>query len=166
MKEIESNNSREIAEKYLARTDIKHTEQAREYLNRLKVLFWIAFVGSIVLRGLSESESELVVIFFILYIGFLVYFIYFCTKVLKAEKLSKANALWCMVFAPLSWLWFYPLITDPLKIILGEKQPPIRLSDAERKQRATETNKKILRLWISAGVVVLIFVVILAIILH
>ncbi|MCK4554743.1 zinc-ribbon domain-containing protein [Candidatus Parcubacteria bacterium] len=155
-----TNDTRETAEEYLAKTDIKNVEEAKKYLGQLKALFWIVFLSMVVIRGLGESESELAVILFIPYIGLLIYFIYFCVKVLKAEKLPKANALWCVVFAPISWLYLYPSMADPLKIILGKKQPPIRLSDSERKQKRTEANKKFWRkFWIIVGAVVGIFAI-------
>lgn len=154
---------RETAEEYLARTDIKDAGEAEKYLNWIRALFWIVFLSIVVMRGLSESDSDLAVILFFPYIGVMIYFIYFCAKVLKAERLPKANALWCVVFAPFSWLYLYPLIADPLKIILGKKQPPIRLSDSEKaveRQKATEASKRFWRrFWMIIGIVISIFVV-------
>ncbi len=134
-------NARETMEEYQARTNIGSKEEAKKYLNQLRVLFWIVFLSMVVIRGLSKSESELAVILLVPYTGLLIYFIIFSVKVLKAEKLSSANALWCILFAPISWLYLYPLMADPLKIILGEKQPPIRLNEVKRKQ--DEANKKL-----------------------
>lgn len=156
-KDIKSDNLRETAEEYLARTDIKNKDEARKYLNQLRALFWIILLGRFVL-----GESDILAI---LYLGLFIYFIVFCSKVLKAEKLSKANALWCIFFAPISWLYLYPLMTDPLKIILGKKQPPIHLNNEERKQKAIEVNKKIWRdFWTTLKIVAGIFIVILIVI--
>lgn len=111
---------------------------AKKYLIRLKILFWAVFLSIGVIRALGESKNELAAILFFPYLGLVIYFIIFCVKILKAEKLSKANALWCVIFAPISWLYFYPLITNPLKIILGEKEPPAVLS----KEQVAENTKK------------------------
>ena len=153
-KDIKSDNSRETAGEYLAKTDIKSKDEARRYLNQLKALFWIIFLGIFVL-----GESDILAI---LYFGLFVYFIVFCLKLLNAEKLSKANAFWCIFFAPISWLHLYPLMANPLKIILGEKQPPIHLSNKEREQKATEFHKKIWReFWMALKIVIGILTVIL-----
>lgn len=158
--DINTNNERETVEEYKEKTNIKSKEEAKKYLNQLRVLFWIVFLSMVIIRGLGESESELAAILSIPYIGLLIYFVIFSVKVLKAEKLSGANALWCIFFAPISWLYIYPLMADPLKIILGEKQPPIRLSETEKKQKIAETNKKFWRkFWILIGIVGGVFVV-------
>ncbi len=132
---VKTDNTRESAEEYQAKTNIKSKEEAKKYLNQLRVLFWIVFLSIVVIRVLGELESELVAILSIPYIGLLIYFIVFSVKVLKAEKLSSVNALWCIFFAPISWLYIYPLMADPLKIILEEKQPPIRLNETEKNKR-------------------------------
>lgn len=157
---VNTDNTRETVEEYQARTNIKSKEEAKKYLNQLRVLFWVVFLCMVVIRGLGESESELAAILFIPYIGLLIYFIIFSVKVLKAEKIPGANALWCIFFAPISWLYIYPLMADPLKIILEEKQPPIRLNEAEIKQKTAEANKKFWRnFWIIIGIVVGVFVI-------
>lgn len=156
-----TDSSRETAEEYQARTNIKSKEEAKKYLGQLKAFFWIVFVSMLVMRGLGESGSEIVFILLVPYIGLLVYFVVFSAKVLKAEKLSRASALLCIFFAPFSWLYLYPLMADPLKIILGEKQPPVRLSSAEIKKRAEKIaadDRKFWRnFWIIVGVFVGIF---------
>lgn len=158
--DVNTDSTRETVEEYQARTNIKSKEEAEKYLNQLKILFWSVFLSMVLIRGLGESESESVTILIIPYIGLLIYFIIFSVKVLKVEKLSGANALWCIFFAPISWLYIYPLMADPLKIILGEKQPPIRLSEEERKKKLFEANKKFRRnLLITIGVVSCVFIV-------
>lgn len=150
---IAPDNPRGTAEEYLAKTDIKDKEEAKKYLSQLKALFWLVVLSIIIIRGVGESESESAAVLYIPFIGLMIYFVYFCVKVLKAEKLPKANALWCVFFAPFSYFYLYPLMADPLKIILGEKQPPVRLSDTERKQRASEANKKFWRtFWMIIGI--------------
>ncbi len=158
-------NPRGTAEEYLTKTDIKNTEEAKKYLRQLKALFWLVFLSIIIIRGLGESESELAAILYIPYLGLMIYFIYFCVKVLKIEKLPKINALWCILFAPISYLYLYPLMADPLKIILGEKQPPAHLNDTERKQKNIEANKKFWRtFWIIIGVVSVFFAIMITVI--
>ncbi len=154
---ISIDSIRETVEEYQSRTNIKSKEEAKKYLSQLKAMFWIVSLSMIFMRIIGELESELTVILFIPYIGLLIYFIIFSVKVLKAEKLSGANALWCIFFAPISWFYLYPLMADPLKIILGKKQPPVRLSEMEIKQKAAKTvaaNKRFWRnFWMIVGVV-------------
>lgn len=124
----------ETVEEYQSRTNIKSKEEAAMYLGKLKKLFWGVFLGGIPIRILDsflrESSADVLgsifIVLFIAYLGLSIYFVVFSVKVLKAEKLSPLNAAWCIFFAPISWLYLYPLITDPLKIILGKKQPPKR----------------------------------------
>ena len=121
-------------EEYMALTNIKSPEEAKKYFARLKRLFIGTFVSSTIMKIFSyaDDSSDLSAffnfIFFVLTITILIYFIIYSVKVLKAEKLSKIYAGFCIILAPMSWLWFYPYIMDPLKIILGEKKPPLRSS--------------------------------------
>jgi hypothetical protein len=157
---LNTDNLRETLEEYQAKTNIKNKKEAKKYLNQLKALFWIVFLSMIIIHSLSELKSELATILFIPYILLLIYFIYFCTKILKAERLPKSNAALCIIFAPLSWAWLYPLMANPLKIILEEKQPPIRLNEAEKKQKAAKANKKFWRnFWIITEIIIGIFTI-------
>lgn len=157
-----SDQNRETKEGYLSRTGITLTkEEAKKYLRQTRSLFWLVFLALLMMRALSlneETNDQFLILFFIFlpfYFILLIYFIFYCTKVLKAEHISRANALWCVFFAPLSWLYLYPLITDPLKIIIGKKQPPILLNKEERRKR----NKKSWRnFWIMIGFLVVIFI--------
>lgn len=146
----------ETREQYLANTSIKDIAQAKGYLKQLKLLFWIVFIFSLVVELLDYSEfysNDLFGLLGIVNLGLIIYFIYFCSKVLKAEKISRWNALLCVFFAPLSWIYLYPLITDPLKIITGEKQLPVVLTELEKQQKATKDNKKFWReMWRMIGV--------------
>lgn len=149
------NEERETIEEFLAKTDIKSIEEARGYLVQIKILFWTAFLFMIFINALGESETELSTVFVVLYLIFLVYFIFFCAKVLKAERIPKSNAFWCIFFAPISWFYFYPLISDPLKIIVGEKKPPIRMSEEDRKRLYKEGSKKFWkRFWVTVGIII------------
>jgi len=164
--DVNIDSSRESVDEYQARTDIKDKKEAKRYLIKLRILFWVVFLSMMVIRGVGEVESDALFILFVPYIGLLIYFIIFCAGLLKAERLSRLNALWCIFFAPLSWFYVYPLMADPLKIILGKKQPPMRLSDTERKQREAIVNKKFWRnFWILmgslAGIIILFIVLVL-----
>jgi hypothetical protein len=134
-------NNRYTLEEYLAETNIKNKEEAKAYLRELRITFWVVFLCGSILYSLNESDNKLVFLFFIFYVCFSVYFIYFCFKLLKIEKIPTGNAWFCIIFAPISWLYLYPLLANPLKIILGEKQPPIRMSGAE-KQKIYEKSKR------------------------
>ncbi|MDD4290095.1 MAG: zinc ribbon domain-containing protein [Patescibacteria group bacterium] len=116
------NNERETVEEYLSKTNIKNKEEAKKYLNQFRILLWTVFISMVFVRGLNESAPEGSLMFGIIYLGLLIYLIIFCVKILSVEKQPKINAIWCIIFAPLSWLYLYPLIADPLKIIIGQKQ--------------------------------------------
>jgi len=115
-------------EEYMARTNIKSVEEAQGYLSRLKFLFIAVFVGMIIVKGGAESINEDVyMLIWLVDIILLIYFVVYCVKVIKAEKIAKTSAALSIIFAPISWIWFYPAITEPLKIIIGEKEPPYSL---------------------------------------
>jgi len=121
-------------EEYMALTNIKSPEEAKKYFTKLKKLFIGTFVFSTIMKIFSQVNDNGDInaffdfIFLVLTVTILIYFIVYSVKVLKAEKLSKIYAAFCIILAPISWFWFYPYIMDPLKIILGEKKPPLRSS--------------------------------------
>ncbi len=129
---VNVDNINEVVREYQARTNIKSKEEAKKYLKQLKNLLWMFFLNFILMIFFGESESGVAAIFYITHIGLLVYFVIFSLKLLKAENLSRANALWCVFFAPISWLLLYPLMANPLKIILGEKLPPTQLNNIRK----------------------------------
>lgn len=133
-------------EEYMARTNIKSVDEAAGYLTRLKILFISVAVGMVVTRAGTESiDANIYSAIWFAYIALLVYFVYFCVKVIKAEKIANTSAALSIIFAPISWIWFYPGITEPLKIIIGEKQPPhslpAELSHEEREKRKKAADK-------------------------
>jgi small-conductance mechanosensitive channel len=154
-------------EAYLASTNIESIDQARSYLNKLRVLF----ISNFILSAIAEMDlGNFSAIVAIIELVLLIYFIFFCAKVLKAEKEARINAAFCILLAPLSWFWFYPRITNPLKIIIGKKQPPaslpLVLSEEELKLKKTESRKKFWKnILIASGislVILFIFIYLLA----
>jgi hypothetical protein len=123
---------RETREEYMARLDIASVEEARKYLTNIKALFWIVLISWAIIQGLAESQPETAALLWLPYIGLYIYFISYCYKILKKEKLPGSNAALCILFAPLSWFALYPTIANPLKIIIGVKEPPEYKTDEER----------------------------------
>ncbi len=139
-------------EEYMARTNITSVEQAKGYLNQLRALFIIVFLG-MAARYLPVSEDAALAIFFT-YWAIVIYFVAYCVKVVKQEKISKAHAAFSILFAPISWIWFYPAIMEPLEIITGKKQPPEslppELTEEQKAAKQKEGNKKF---WKTIGIV-------------
>jgi len=152
-KNNQNSNKPMTREEYMAHTNIKSEEEARGYLNRLNFLFIAVFIGIIIVKGgVDNMDDGLYSILWLADIALIIYFVWYCVKVIKAEKISKASAVFSIIFAPISWFWFYPDITDPLKIIIGKKIPPVsfpsRLSLEEKKKK----DKKFWRnFWIIMG---------------
>lgn len=141
----QSSNKPMTREDYMAHTNIKSEEEAKEYLNRLNFLFIAVFIGMVIVNGTADSIDEgLYAIIWLANIALIIYFVWYCVKVIKAEKISKATAAFSIIFAPISWLWFYPNITDPLKIIVGKKVPPVSLPN---KLTLGERKKKDKKFW-------------------
>jgi len=154
-------------EDYLALTDIKSTNEAKKYLSNLKILFWSVFIGMIIVRGGLVSDSDFFVLLWLAYLVLLIYFVVYCRKVVKLEKIS--NAWWPLsfLFAPISWIWFYPEIAEPLKIIIGEKSPPksfpLELTEEEKKKKEEDykkwQKKMLLILGIIVGAIILLCII-------
>lgn len=156
--QIEDSSPISTAESYLALTDIRDVVTAKKYLNKLNSLFFLTFVGIILLNFNP--------LFFVILIPLLIYFVVFCNKVIKEERVSNASAVFVFLFAPISWVWFYPSIMDPLKIIVGEKELPKKLPKIIED---STYNKKIRTVfWTFIGIVVIFlgFLVIYATILN
>lgn len=113
---------------YMAHTNIKSREEAQKYLTNLKILFWLVGVLMFAVKGGSGSFDEgTFALILLVYLVLLVYFVIYCVKVVRAEKICRSSAVFTILFAPISWIWFYPAITEPLKIILGIKPTPVIL---------------------------------------
>lgn len=142
-------------EEYLASTNIKSAEEARQYLKNLNMLFWAVFISSYLVRASTEFFTpQIHLILFLAYIGLLIYFLVYCVKVLRAEKINAGHAVWSFLFAPISWLYFYPKITNPLKMITGQKAV---ISTEEQAQQAKRANRNVFKtIGIAFGVAILV----------
>jgi hypothetical protein len=156
----------ETAEEYLLKTNVKDREQAREMLARLKLLFWVVGIFLFIINILNElvfvTGSELYYLIVVPYAALVIYFIYYCTKVLTAIKKPRANATWCFIFAPIGWFYLYPMMTKPLKIILGELPVPNEAEESEKKRKSENSIKKFRkRFWIVTAILLLLFILLL-----
>ena len=114
-------------EEYMAHTNIENIDEAKKYLTQLNILFVLVFIGIIFVRGFATIINEnIYATVWIIYIVLLIYFVWYCVKVARVEKIQKVSVAFSIIFAPISWLWFYPSITDPLKIAIGKKKPPLK----------------------------------------
>ena len=111
-------------DEYMKQTNIKSVEEARGYLTQIRTLFIALTVGMILNKVTAVAVPGIASLIVLLYIVLLIYFIFYCVKVKKAVKISKVSAIFCVIFAPFSWIWFYPSIANPLKIIIGSKETP------------------------------------------
>lgn len=154
-------------EEYLASTSIKDADEAARYLKRLKILFWSFFWSGIVMQVISEIDTtnSRYAIFYLIamasYFALLVYFTYFCAKVLKKTNRKQYNAMFCFLFAPISWFYYYPYITEPLKIITGEIPLPPRMSEKTKKElkhNYAKGRKFMKYFWISTAIFVALFI--------
>ena len=122
-------------EEYRARTLIQTPEEAKTRLVHLQELFFAVF-GARIFISLSVGFVTLDVYRFLLlaHVTLIVYFVIYCMKVIKLTRdVTRADLVWSILFAPISWLWFYPEITKPLRIILGELPPPDKLPTREER---------------------------------
>jgi hypothetical protein len=147
-------------EEYIAKTQIKSVDEARSRLTHLRILFAVVFAFIVLLRGgAGQIDQDTYSLIWVAYIALLIYFVVYCVKVIKlTSHVTKANAFWSIIFAPISWFWFYPEITKPLKIIIGEIEPPEKLLDhhhSEEAKKAREASNK--RYWKTVKIVVIIF---------
>jgi hypothetical protein len=132
-------------QEYISKTGIKDASEAAAYLNKTKNLFISVFFGIILFRAIDLTADEflsveLYYLIWVAYLGFYIYFIAHCYKIIKlTKKVTKANIAWSLLFAPLSWAWFYPELTKPLKVIAGDMDPP----DEKAELVNLETEKKI-----------------------
>lgn len=117
--------------KYIGRTNIKSVEDAKRLHKNLIISFWSFAVYSMVMRGLSMSYDETLQLYG-LFLSLLwpivgATFVTFLVKNLRIIRVADVHAVWGIFFAPISWLWFYPTIVEPLKIIQGKKPVPDEL---------------------------------------
>lgn len=153
-------------EEYMSHTSIHSVDEAQQLLSNTKIFFWAMFIAFLIVKGAGSSiDSE---IFALLWLGDIVlifFFVLHCMKIIRlTKKVNKTSAVWAIFFAPISWIWFYPDLVKPLKIIVGEIPIPEKIelthySPAQKERNAEHLRKlKILGL----GVLAFAFVIITA----
>lgn len=114
-------------EEYQRHTEITSPDEARDYLWKLKISFCLVFIFMIVVQVMNfmGNTNEIFTMMIWLYILSIVMFVTYCSRVIRlTKKVNRADVIIGLVFAPISWIWFYPELVKPLKIILGELEPP------------------------------------------
>jgi hypothetical protein len=116
-------------EEYLHATSYGSVEDAQKDLTLIRVLFIVTLLGiffaQFVLGTAFAISDSLGLFAFLAYIAYWVFFIWKCWDIVKKTlAVNKANVFFSVVLAPLSWIWFYPQLTEPLEIIVGSRMPP------------------------------------------
>lgn len=132
------------SEEYRSRTKISSVAEAKTHLVRLQILFLVvAFVqiaGDIVQR---ISDSPLKPVLYVLQMAVILFFVGYCHRIIKlTEDVTKANLLWSIFFTPIGWIWFYPAITKPFKVIIGEMEAPETLPSPSELAKSRENVNK------------------------
>lgn len=110
-------------EEYRAHTSLQSVDEAHSLLNKTRILFIVEFIAIVLMRILATESSY--VTYFAIWLAFTVYFVIHCMQITKKTKaVTKAWAAWAVIFAPISWIWFYPELVKPLHIIIGDQPPP------------------------------------------
>lgn len=155
-----------MREEYRVYTKIQSVDEARRLLVTTKRLF-IAMLVMMLLPGILyitvlaniEGVPWVAIIAPVQY-GLWFYLIYHAAQVIKRTRpFTKAWAGWALILAPVSWIWLYPELTDPLKVIIGIKEVPADLevpkivSEKELREQEVRIRRGA---WRSMGVVMLI----------
>lgn len=132
-------------EEYQAETDITSPEEAQALLSKLQWLFIGVFGFRLCIYAIEKNIYPSSLLFLLLCdVALVIYFVVFCLKVIRLTRtVTKANVFWSIFLAPISWAWFYPEITKPLKIIIGELPPPEKIQTMEERKamrKAINTN--------------------------
>lgn len=151
-------------EEYRLQTKIESVAEARSLLKRTKLLFAIATAGVIAANALGsmaeEIEEDAASIFFLVYIVFLIGFLLHNAWLIgKTSQLNKAYALFSVFFAPFSWIWLYPELVKPLRVIIGELEVPEQVmtpakptvEETERQERRNRVVLVVCALVLAAG---------------
>ncbi|MDQ5952303.1 MAG: hypothetical protein QG626_430 [Patescibacteria group bacterium] len=152
-------------DEYQAQTGIASAEEAKRYLGRLKGVFGFIFVYLVAVNLVQTvADEEFLIVFSLVYLVCLAGFVAYCWRVIRlTKKVTQANILFSILFAPISWIWFYPELVKPLKIIAGEMEPPealpVRNSRFNNALNAAWQDKKKRIAMIIAGVFALVIVV-------
>lgn len=150
-------------EEYQKHASLASSEEANELLKQTRMAFVAYIILTIVLSSVADAASDNAMIFVALARVMLiaVFLTYNISITRKTKRVTEAWAGWSIIFAPVSWIWYYPNLVQPLKIVAGIVAPPEAImSDevfASRSQRAKERFRKSLRVWgiIAASVVLL-----------
>jgi len=141
------NNQEKLSvEEYQSSTGIQNKEEAKKYLKTLRMLFWLT--GSLfLLINITSGSNNFAVLMLttLLILVFIPVFSFhwmYCLKVLRATRLATTSLFLLFFFAPLSWIFFYPELTKPLKIILGEIPPPSNLPKKKYSQKESPKKEK------------------------
>ncbi len=145
-------------EEYLLKTGIKNQEEAKSRLWHLNCLFAFFVTLLVIKSGIKELDENTHLLLFAVYAGLLMFFWAYCVKIIRLTRnVTRAKSYWLFVLAPISWLWFYSEITRPLKIIVGEIEPPDKFPTKEDRSIARESVNKWFWKWFK--IVAVVFVV-------
>lgn len=133
-------------EEYLLMTSYASPEDANEDLKTIQFLFPLILVlfmcaRTVIQIGWMHNRSLGMIALAATGIV-LAYFIWTCWSIAKkTRKVTKAEPLFSLVLAPLSWIWFYPQLSEPLEIIVGKRMPPTTDVAAEAQARIDASKK-------------------------
>ncbi len=151
-------------EEYLQATSYASVEEARKDLKAIQFLFPAVLGAAFLVRIGAVVDPRVGIVSWALYLAFLVFFIWKCRTIIKKTRhVSKAQLLFSIVFAPLSWIWFYPQLSEPLEIIVGSRMPPTTDAVTEGKTREEARKKGSRNAWktiLYVAIAVLVFGVI------
>ena len=133
-------------EEYRQQTDIQTTDEAKRLQEQFRLLLTI-FGGVWLLALCSRYIVYWLEPFFLIgYIVMLVVvFVYARRIIVRTRRVSRADILWAVLFAPISWFWFYPEVVKPLRIIMGELEPPTASSQEHSREAVRRAGNK--RFW-------------------
>jgi hypothetical protein len=127
--------SQKVNDEYLKLTGYTSVKEAQKDLKILKILFSVAVVLLNILVILLLINLRILDLYISYYpeifiiIGCLIYLcmlVWKCWNVIqKTEQVTRAHIVFSILLAPLSWIWFYPQLVEPLEVIAGLRMPPI-----------------------------------------
>ena len=134
-------------EQYRQLTDISSPDEAHDLIAKTKLIFIAGFVvmaGSIYYaRVYSAADTRIALLLSAFEWGYLFFIGWHTYQVIqKTKKVNRANVFLAIFFAPISWLWLYPELVKPLKIITGEIDTPEHIEDrTQNLEAAAEYNR-------------------------
>jgi hypothetical protein len=125
-------------EEYRARTKLTSVDEAHSLLNRTRIIFAVEALATVLMQ-LSRYETSYPT-YAIIWFALTIFFVIHCVVVIKkTREVTRAWAPWSVILAPISWIWFYPELVKPLKIVLGTEPVP----DVIRPRLTAENRKNI-----------------------